>query len=129
MSDRNTVKLALYDAIDWQNSGYSDLSVERRSAMICERCQGNGEIVTDWERYRHPLDGDVGDEAVAECPDCSGTGYDCSDGHVWHDRTFASMNLRCCVNCGFIKNEDKPCPGPIGVTLDELRARYKDTTS
>ena len=40
----------------------------------CERCQGNGEIVTDWERYRRPHDGDVGDEAVAECPDCGGEG-------------------------------------------------------
>jgi hypothetical protein len=40
----------------------------------CERCQGNGEIVTDWERYRHPHEGDVGDEAVAECPDCNGEG-------------------------------------------------------
>lgn len=41
---------------------------------MCERCQGNGEIVTDWDRYLHPHDGDVGDEAVAECPDCGGTG-------------------------------------------------------
>jgi hypothetical protein len=40
----------------------------------CERCQGNGEIVTDWERYRHPHENDVGDEAVAECPDCNGEG-------------------------------------------------------
>jgi Lar family restriction alleviation protein len=40
----------------------------------CERCQGNGEIVTDWERYRHPREGDVGDEAVAECPNCNGDG-------------------------------------------------------
>jgi len=40
----------------------------------CERCQGNGEIVTDWERYRHPHEGDKGDEAVAECPDCGGEG-------------------------------------------------------
>lgn len=40
----------------------------------CDRCQGNGEIVTDWDRYRHPHDGDVGDEAVAECPDCNGEG-------------------------------------------------------
>ena len=42
------------------------------------------------------------------------------DGHVWHDRVFESMNVRCCMNCGFIKNEhkpNKPCPGPIGVTL------------
>lgn len=41
---------------------------------MCETCQGNGEIVTDWERYLRPYDGDVGDEAVAECPDCGGTG-------------------------------------------------------
>lgn len=40
----------------------------------CDRCQGNGEIVTDWDRYIHPRQGDVGDEAVTECPDCSGTG-------------------------------------------------------
>lgn len=40
----------------------------------CERCQGNGEIVTDWDRYRHPHEGDKGDEAVAECPDCGGEG-------------------------------------------------------
>lgn len=42
--------------------------------VTCERCQGNGEIVTDWDRYRHPHDGDKGDEAVAECPDCNGIG-------------------------------------------------------
>lgn len=40
----------------------------------CERCQGNGEIVTDWDRYKHPHGGDIGDEAVAECPDCGGEG-------------------------------------------------------
>lgn len=40
----------------------------------CERCQGNGEIVTDWERYLHSHEGDIGDEAVAECPDCGGEG-------------------------------------------------------
>lgn len=41
----------------------------------CERCQGNGEIVTDWERYLHPHPGDAGDEAVEECHDCDGRGY------------------------------------------------------
>ena len=41
---------------------------------MCPRCQGNGEIVTDWNRYLHPRPGDVGDEAVAECPDCDGYG-------------------------------------------------------
>jgi len=44
------------------------------------------------------------------------------NGHVWHDRVFSSMKIKCCMNCGFIKNEDqmnKPCPGPIGVGLRE----------
>lgn len=40
----------------------------------CESCQGNGEIVTDWDRYKHPWDGDIGDEAVTDCHDCDGTG-------------------------------------------------------
>lgn len=42
--------------------------------MICQTCCGNGEIVTDWDRYLRPLGGDVGDEAVAECPVCDGHG-------------------------------------------------------
>lgn len=41
---------------------------------MCERCQGNGEIVTDWDRYLQPLSGDKGDESVSECPDCEGSG-------------------------------------------------------
>jgi RecJ-like exonuclease len=40
----------------------------------CERCQGNGEVVTDWDRYLKPHPGDAGDEAVAECTDCNGDG-------------------------------------------------------
>lgn len=40
----------------------------------CETCQGNGEIVTDWERYKHPHVGDKGDEAVSDCQECQGTG-------------------------------------------------------
>jgi len=40
----------------------------------CQRCAGNGEVVTDWDRYLKAHPGDVGDEAVAECPECSGTG-------------------------------------------------------
>lgn len=47
----------------------------------CETCQGNGEIVTDWERYLKPHEGDVGDEAVAECPDCGGYGDDDDHGN------------------------------------------------
>jgi hypothetical protein len=45
---------------------------EEVEQIQCERCQGNGEIVKDWDRYRRPHEGDIGDEAVAECPDCSG---------------------------------------------------------
>lgn len=41
---------------------------------LCERCQGNGEIVIDWDRYLKSRPGDRGDEAVADCPDCDGTG-------------------------------------------------------
>lgn len=44
--------------------------------MQCEVCSGNGEIVTDWERYLHSQPGDVGDEAVAECEECFGSGLD-----------------------------------------------------
>lgn len=43
-------------------------------AVDCETCQDNGEVVTDWSRYLHSHEGDKGDEAVAECPDCDGTG-------------------------------------------------------
>lgn len=45
-----------------------------RAVAVCETCQGNGEVITDWERYLHAHSGDAGDEAVAECPDCSGEG-------------------------------------------------------
>lgn len=47
---------------------------DRIEGSDCPRCCGNGEIVTDWDRYLHPRTGDVGDEAVADCPDCDGTG-------------------------------------------------------
>lgn len=45
-----------------------------RENKPCETCQGNGEVVTDWDRYQDPHSGDKGDEAVAPCPDCDGTG-------------------------------------------------------
>lgn len=41
---------------------------------MCETCQGNGEVVTDWERYLHGALDENGDDAVADCPDCDGTG-------------------------------------------------------
>lgn len=40
----------------------------------CERCQGNGELVTDWELYKAST-GDADDEAcLIDCPDCDGQG-------------------------------------------------------
>ena len=42
--------------------------------LPCDRCQGNGEIITDWDRYMNGQPGDVGDEGTADCPDCNGTG-------------------------------------------------------
>lgn len=47
---------------------------ERDFGGDCERCARNGEIVTDWQRYKHPRAGDMGDEAVTDCPDCGGSG-------------------------------------------------------
>jgi|GEM_PF-5446670 len=42
--------------------------------FFCERCQGNGELVTDWDRYLNgPLDENE-EDAVEPCPDCDGTG-------------------------------------------------------
>lgn len=42
----------------------------------CETCQGNGEIVVNWDLYLHGRNGKtVDDEAVAPCPDCGGSGY------------------------------------------------------
>lgn len=55
--------------------GAAQASDRRAEALTaCVTCQGNGEIVTDWERYLNARRGDVGDEAVTECPDCDGRG-------------------------------------------------------
>ncbi|NTA79935.1 hypothetical protein G6L13_05480 [Agrobacterium tumefaciens] len=52
----------------------TDRRDDHLNSETCKRCQGNGEIVTDWDRYKRPHEGDIGDEAVAECPDCGGEG-------------------------------------------------------
>jgi hypothetical protein len=41
---------------------------------ICERCQGNGELVVDWEKYLHPVSLAEEESSVIECPDCHGYG-------------------------------------------------------
>ena len=63
------------EAVEAALSALSAASAVRSEPVACERCQGNGEIVTDWDRYTKAKPGDKGDEAVAECPDCNGTGY------------------------------------------------------
>ena len=45
-----------------------------KAVVTCARCQGNGEIVTDWVRYMRGQEDENGNEAVAECPDCGGEG-------------------------------------------------------
>lgn len=61
----------------------------------CARCQGTGEIVTDWRV--HLEDDLTGDSGVAECPDCDGRGdgeedldvcTDCGDDAFAEDRHF-----------------------------------------
>lgn len=47
---------------------------QAQDATECARCCGNGEIVTDWDRYLHGEPGDRGDEGTADCPDCDGIG-------------------------------------------------------
>lgn len=58
----------------WQFAKINSQATEALMRKTCETCQGNGEIVTDWDRYLEPHAGDIGDEAVAECPDCDGYG-------------------------------------------------------
>lgn len=42
----------------------------------CERCQGNGELVVDWEKYLHPASLKEEESSVVECPSCHGYGVD-----------------------------------------------------
>lgn len=39
----------------------------------CERCQGNGEIVVNWELYLNPPEGASADAGTSRCPDCQGS--------------------------------------------------------
>lgn len=65
--------------------------------VMCQTCQGNGEVVTDWERYKHPHPGDVGDEAVTECPNCDGTG------EVGEIDTMSASDLPELIHCPFCR--------------------------
>ncbi len=59
--------------------------------MLCKKCQGNGEVVRDWERYLHAHVGDVGDEATEPCPDCEATGLDLDLFDQWKDEITALL--------------------------------------
>ena len=37
----------------------------------CETCQGNGEVITDWDEYLKPAPDAPGDAGTATCPDCA----------------------------------------------------------
>ncbi len=43
-------------------------------AEQCDRCCGNGEIVTDWDEYLHPPKDADPDAGTATCPNCDGSG-------------------------------------------------------
>ena len=45
----------------------------------CERCQGAGEIVTDWRCY---LEDGHDDDGTAPCPDCDGRGDEPWEGEL-----------------------------------------------
>lgn len=43
--------------------------------LSCKPCAGNGEVVTDWDRYLGaPEPGDQGGEGTTDCPTCGGHG-------------------------------------------------------
>lgn len=41
---------------------------------LCETCQGNGEVVTDWGTYLKPPEGAEADAGTATCAACDGQG-------------------------------------------------------
>lgn len=59
-----------HDRVNCAATGPNDYWQEQ-----CETCCGNGDIIMDWGRYLHSYPDDAGDEAVANCPDCDGSGY------------------------------------------------------
>lgn len=89
------------------------------STPIIEAMVPNDEA---WDRCEHRQDRyDLMKRTIRAAlePSAPGKGED-DGGHVWHEKVFSSMKINCCMNCGFIKNEDqpnKPCPGPIRVGL------------
>ena len=43
-------------------------------STLCETCQGNGEVVTDWGTYLKPPEGAEADAGTATCAACDGQG-------------------------------------------------------
>ena len=81
-------RLTVNDLEYWEEYGDYDVKLMARELLAhrrasqaapapqetCTRCMGNGEIVTDWDTYLHPPK-DATEDAVADCPDCDGTGH------------------------------------------------------
>jgi hypothetical protein len=78
----------------------SQFAYEAKKSETCERCQGNGEIVKDWETYLHPASLEDKERSVAECPDCDGTGSHPSSPTA-DRREIVARLIRLHVGCGY----------------------------
>ena len=103
----------------------------------CQSCQGNGEIVTNWERYKHPSPGDRGDEAVAECQDCDGRGVvdaapttqeappqEAQEPVAWqgvHDQTDLYYTKPLQADVRPLYTAPQPAPAPLSDDTERLR--------
>lgn len=71
-------RLAWHDLTPFAQGYVESLFAAGVWGLSCKHCAGNGEIVTDWDRYLgapEPGDqGDEGDEGTEDCPDCDGQG-------------------------------------------------------
>lgn len=87
--------------------------------MLCTRCAGNGEIVIDHERYLHAHEGDVGDEAVDDCPDCDGSGLEQEPFGRWIEE----------LNTSVIEAEYGYEPGEFSVSPSDWEHLYREGLS
>jgi len=77
---------------------------EGHDEVQCDTCAGNGEIVTDWDGYLRPPEGAPADHAVADCPDCDGSG--------WVPAPDAASKPVCktCAGFGWLDHAMQQCP-------------------
>lgn len=98
-----------------------------REQTDCKRCAGNGEIVTDWDRYLGaPQPGDQGDEGTADCPDCDGIGkVDVEDAHPSPPPAADADRVRIAVEAleYYAGPHAMPNDGPWGASSDDYGRR------